>query len=150
MGTTVIFVAKERCTGCGACVEACPRGALYLDDGTAHVLTERCTGCEACIDACAENAIYAVSEPGVPAPAEPRVPEVARRTDALPARPAWVIGLGAVVSAAGRLLPAIADVAATLLTQRSGDERVSDADRPSGASSSQAGRGPHRHRHGRG
>jgi len=131
-------------------VEVCPRGALYLEDGIAHVRTERCTGCEACVDACPVHAIYVVSEPDVPAPAEQRVPNVARGTAALPARPAWVLGLGAVVSAAGRLLPAIVDVAGALLAQRSGDQSVSGADRQSGAPISQPGRGPHRHRHGRG
>ena len=47
---------RSRCTACGACVEACPHGAVRLD-GDASV-TDRaiCIACGACVDACPTGA----------------------------------------------------------------------------------------------
>ena len=47
----------ERCDGCGACVEVCPTGAIYLVDGKAMVDGSLCRDCEACIAACPTEAI---------------------------------------------------------------------------------------------
>jgi Fe-S-cluster-containing hydrogenase component 2 len=70
-----VWIDVARCTGCGACVEVCPAGAIALVDGKASVDEEACTGCEACVDACPEGAIQAVVQgelvpiPERPAPA---------------------------------------------------------------------------------
>lgn len=45
-----------RCTGRGACVDACPFGARALHDGKAE-LVGTCFGCGVCADACPEAAI---------------------------------------------------------------------------------------------
>ncbi|WP_434309061.1 trans-4-hydroxy-L-proline dehydratase activase [Hominifimenecus sp. rT4P-3] len=46
----------ERCTGCGACVKACPKGANLLVDGRIQMERTRCTACGACVDSCTVNA----------------------------------------------------------------------------------------------
>jgi NAD-dependent dihydropyrimidine dehydrogenase PreA subunit len=58
----VISVEVERCTGCGACVEACPTGALYLVEGKATLDGTLCYECEACLAACPTGAITLVME----------------------------------------------------------------------------------------
>lgn len=46
------------CTGCGACVEACPFDAIHLtDDKVALVDESKCKGCGACVKACEQNII---------------------------------------------------------------------------------------------
>jgi electron transfer flavoprotein alpha subunit len=46
----------EGCTGCGACLNACPFGAIETKDGKAYV-TEVCRACGQCVDVCPVGAI---------------------------------------------------------------------------------------------
>ena len=52
-----ITVDKEKCTGCGNCVTACPFGLIDVKDEKAHIRVEGCNLCGACKDACAFEAI---------------------------------------------------------------------------------------------
>ena len=77
-------VEVDRCMGCGACVEACPRGAITLVEGVANIDQTLCERCEACVKACPEDAIIpwvegevVVYEEEKPVPAE-RPPTLAR------------------------------------------------------------------------
>jgi NAD-dependent dihydropyrimidine dehydrogenase PreA subunit len=55
-----VWIDVQRCTGCAACVEACPVGAIALVNDKAHVDPETCTGCETCVNTCPEGAIQPV------------------------------------------------------------------------------------------
>jgi len=50
-------VRPRRCTGCGACVEACPVGAAALREGKSVIDEQRCVRCYCCHEACPEDAI---------------------------------------------------------------------------------------------
>ena len=72
MTTRTIWIDAGRCTGCGSCVEACPRGAIALVDERARVDEAACTGCEACVEVCPEGAIQPVIQGElVPVPERP-------------------------------------------------------------------------------
>lgn len=52
--------AKDKCTGCGACVNICPKKALSLTDGISffgypHLKPELCIDCGLCIKTCHAN-----------------------------------------------------------------------------------------------
>ncbi|HEX55016.1 MAG: disulfide reductase, partial [Candidatus Altiarchaeales archaeon] len=53
------FVDRERCSGCGFCVEVCPYDAIKLNkrDKKAEVIEILCKGCGACVVACPSGAI---------------------------------------------------------------------------------------------
>ena len=49
-------VSAEKCTGCGACVSACPVNAITIREGKA-VVDESCIACGACVGECPFNAL---------------------------------------------------------------------------------------------
>ncbi len=51
-----LLIDEEACTGCGACVEECPYGALEMK-GDVVMVNEKCTFCGACIDVCPVEAL---------------------------------------------------------------------------------------------
>ncbi len=51
-----VIVDKEKCQGCGECVDVCPFGIIELVDDIA-VIGEGCTLCGACIEVCPTEAI---------------------------------------------------------------------------------------------
>lgn len=52
-------VNKNKCTGCGTCVDECPVEAITLDEeeGIAVVNEDECVDCGACEDVCPADAI---------------------------------------------------------------------------------------------
>ena len=48
------------CLGYGNCVVACQFGAMSIVDGIAHVDRDKCTGCMACVEACPKRIIAKV------------------------------------------------------------------------------------------
>ncbi|MGQ9491846.1 MAG: indolepyruvate ferredoxin oxidoreductase subunit alpha [Anaerolineae bacterium] len=126
------------CTGCGACVTACPAGAIALINGRAHIDEALCVECGSCADACPQGAItmivasggaYAASESERPTAV---APVAAAPAGGLRARPdvellpaeaqrsrIWPLVGGALVWAARELLP---EILAAWRTSRAGVE----------------------------
>jgi len=49
-------VDKENCSGCGACVDACPVEAISIVEDKATI-SDECADCGACVDECPNGAI---------------------------------------------------------------------------------------------
>ena len=52
----MVVVNKTKCIGCGACVEACPFGAMFMDPDEEVAIN--CILCGACVDACPVKALH--------------------------------------------------------------------------------------------
>lgn len=57
------YVHENKCTGCGACMEGCPRKAIDLVDHKAHINQELCAQCGACQRICPQHAIIELEPP---------------------------------------------------------------------------------------
>lgn len=133
----MIQIDEQLCTGCGTCVDVCPRGAILLNGGAATWSAERCNDCGVCVDACPQRAILLVEtvapetrtmvkQPALRAPAPvatmPSVPLAARRSTSL-----WPL-MGSFLRWAGtELVPRLADVALEVWDRRTesgGSSRV--------------------------
>ncbi len=51
------FVENRKCTGCGACLAACPRSAITIVDSRAHIDGSLCDGCGRCVEVCPTKAL---------------------------------------------------------------------------------------------
>jgi ferredoxin len=52
-----VEINKEKCTGCGNCVDVCPVEALSIKNEKAFVDNDECIDCGACVNTCPEGAI---------------------------------------------------------------------------------------------
>ena len=56
-------VNKSKCAGCGACLRACPFGAIKMGkDGKAFIDQNKCKKCGTCQGICPFDAIEKISE----------------------------------------------------------------------------------------
>ena len=51
------IIDPELCTGCETCVDACPAGAIRMEDAKAKIDAGLCIDCGACVDECPSGAI---------------------------------------------------------------------------------------------
>jgi NAD-dependent dihydropyrimidine dehydrogenase PreA subunit len=58
----VSFDSRD-CTGCGACVKACPTKAIRIKDGKSILLVDNCIGGGECINACPQESITPTTYP---------------------------------------------------------------------------------------
>ncbi len=59
VGEIGIDIDRQKCTGCGLCVEVCPDRTISLEDGRAAVTGERCMECGHCLAVCPAEAVAA-------------------------------------------------------------------------------------------
>jgi len=52
-----VTINEEKCTGCYACVIACPNALFIVENGKARVDNSGCTSCGICRQSCLEGAI---------------------------------------------------------------------------------------------
>jgi len=55
----VVILNQSKCIGCGACVEACPFGAIWLHPESKKAI--KCDLCQACVKRCPTNALSVVT-----------------------------------------------------------------------------------------
>lgn len=158
----MIQINTELCNSCGACVEVCPNGALYLVEGRATVEQTLCRDCQACIDACPTEAISLVTpkevvvEPDrVPAPRpEPQVIQVRTKSAPAPLRASLLPVVGAALAWGWReIVPRLAEYLLYDLDHRVARRQASDARQgipDNGSSVRDGGRGRRRRRRRRG
>ena len=48
---------RRNCQACGTCAEVCETGAIQFEEGTPRIARELCTGCNLCVNACPGNAL---------------------------------------------------------------------------------------------
>jgi len=54
----IVKIDEEKCDGCGACIPACPEGALQIINGKAKLVKESlCDGLGACVKECPKGAL---------------------------------------------------------------------------------------------
>lgn len=152
----MITIHVERCNGCGACLEVCPHGALFLIEGKALVDEALCQECEACVPACPVDAITVFEQPTTVAP--PRVPAIRPEPEVVvvesplapvPLRVRVLPVVGAALSWAGReLVPRLAYYLLDELDRRATGQAATRVARGSSPSSGRGGgRRQQRHRH---
>ena len=54
----MFVIDKQKCTGCGQCVDVCPAGAIMLQDSKAVIEQSLCRQCGICVDQCPVQAIF--------------------------------------------------------------------------------------------
>jgi electron transfer flavoprotein alpha subunit len=59
----VVQIAKDKCIGCGLCVETCPVGALTLIDGIVEVDPNKCKDLGPCVKVCPTEALAVNKKP---------------------------------------------------------------------------------------
>jgi carbon-monoxide dehydrogenase iron sulfur subunit len=63
--TGAVIVIEEKCTGCGACVEVCPFGAIWLHpEKRIAIKCDLCGGAPACVKYCPQRVLRYAGDGG--------------------------------------------------------------------------------------
>lgn len=92
----MITINQQNCNGCGACMNTCNVGAIYLVDNKADVDQSLCTSCGNCIEVCPVQAIQLVAD--VVLTPQPSAEVQSSRTSFWPTLKAAVVTLGSSVA----------------------------------------------------
>jgi MinD superfamily P-loop ATPase len=57
----VFYIDSDKCTGCGACVDACPRRAISIHGSLAMINQELCSQCGICTRVCPIGAVNEIA-----------------------------------------------------------------------------------------
>ena len=115
----MIGVNLELCTGCGACMEACPSAAITMVGGRPEIDADACTLCETCLEACPAGALERLEPVRVPILMQPEAAgrELLPLADPPQERP--VPWLGATLAYLGqRAAPRLIDILLNALERR--------------------------------
>jgi ferredoxin len=118
----MININQADCSGCGLCVETCPRGAIRLVNGNARIDQSRCDDCGACLDVCPNGAIVRHEPAREIVPASPI--EIAPVSPALQRPGALAVMGGALAYVGTEILPHVLPLVLDVLEQRAASRAI--------------------------
>ena len=57
----MLYIDKDKCTGCGACVDVCPPQAISIQNDVAVISQRLCRQCGSCATVCPTGAVHTVA-----------------------------------------------------------------------------------------
>jgi len=51
------WIDKNKCIGCGICVNECPVNAIFMENGKVEINMDKCIRCGKCHEVCPQNAV---------------------------------------------------------------------------------------------
>jgi NAD-dependent dihydropyrimidine dehydrogenase PreA subunit len=108
MSNRTVTIDSARCTGCGDCVDVCPRGAISIQERLAVIEQNLCSACLACVPVCEAEAIVVTETVALAQRPEMRVQPTPTRSRTVGTALAS-LGGAALAYFAERVLPEVID-----------------------------------------